>query len=202
MIPSTNDNYRQAVEWSKGYISERRIVGSHDIATPKGHQNETSKFVGELLAGLPSFLDPSYKAGQVTNSSISDEAVLSLLKNASVKPMFFDAIRFGIANQLDTDGELHPLLREWLINYLRGNIVPPKGAAGRLEESGLHRIISDAIEILVDEGWTATRNDESLSQTSACDVLADALKEMSLAPITFAGVKKVWQVWLKTRIVI
>ena len=48
-----------------------------------------------------------------------------------------------------------------------------------------------AVLIRVDDGMTATRNDAS-EATSACDAVADAMKELELEPADFYSVKRIW----------
>jgi enoyl-CoA hydratase/carnithine racemase len=103
----------------------------------------------------------------------------------------FDVLRLGVAHSLEQGEELPPEALQWLVRYLHGDLTRPKARAGRKDEYWLHQVIWMAVTIRVDEGMTATRNDESRSP-SACDAVADALKELGLEPTTFHSVKRIW----------
>jgi hypothetical protein len=103
----------------------------------------------------------------------------------------FDALRFAVADALEQGEQLPAEIREWLLKYLRGETLRPKGVAGRKGEDWLHQLIYMAVLCRIDDGMTATRNDES-PKTSACDAVAEAMSEIGREPATFHGVKRVW----------
>ena len=114
-----------------------------------------------------------------------------LLAWAETDAAGFDALRLGIADALDRDEELPPEVTAWLVRYLRGEVTRPKATAGRKGKHWLHSLIWMAVLIRVDDGMTATRNDAS-EATSACDAVADAMKELELEPADFYSVKRIW----------
>lgn len=70
----------------------------------------------------------------------------------------------------------------------------PSKPRGAPKKSALHRLVCIFIDNLVDAGWKALRNDAS-EETSACDVLALALRNSGLQPTTFDGVKRIYLDW-------
>lgn len=103
----------------------------------------------------------------------------------------FHAVRVSIANALNDGEQLPPLILEWLISYLRGDLEEPKKRAGRPQNPLSPISIFLAVKECVGEGMNPTRNDAS-EPTSACDAVAEALANLGLEPTTYEGVKRVW----------
>lgn len=194
-------DWSKAVNWARDYIESRRYQGRYDLASPQSSGSELNERIGRAfskrpIGGFEVLFD------QETSQRIWDENVTNLIELSKTDPRFLETLRLGIADQLEANKNLHPKLVVWLIGYLRAEYGPVKGKPGRREASRLHRIVVDAIQELVDSGWKATRNDETSSPTSACDILAEALRDSGLTPTTFKGVKGIWLHWLKTRIIV
>lgn len=128
---------------------------------------------------------------------LSAKHVDSLIDGAKTSFDAFQILLLGIASEVEKGAELHPKQRKWLAQYLRSRNLPPPKGKGRPESAGLHNIIAHAVADLVESGMTATRNDESPA-LSACDAVARALAQLSLSPITFGRVKKIWNNWDKS----
>ena len=114
-----------------------------------------------------------------------------LILDAKKNPYAFDAMRLGIAFFLKQKETLPPEAKEWLMQYLRGELSRPAKRVGASSKAGWHDTISYIIGGFVAQGMMATRNDVSPA-TSACDAVADALAELGLEPATFHGVKRIW----------
>ena len=124
----------------------------------------------------------------------------ALLERSKVDSFYFDALKLSIAAVLDEpEGDLPPAVRTWLASFLRGEVSPPKRSVGRKSEGRVHYQIWQAIQMLVEQGMNATRNDATHHAESACDAVAKALKELGLEPTTFAGVKRVWNQYEKAQ---
>ena len=197
-------DFSSAVLQAKTYIQRNRWKRGHDLAMPDGYKGFLAEWVGQLaayplIAGFEGNLlsgDPGkFNAEKALN--FWDEIVNSLIVRSTTDPDMFRTVLISIALIFENDAELHPYLREWLIKYLRGEIVAPRRPNGRTQSEGLHNLIAHAVADLVDAGMNPTRNDES-PPLSACDAVATALAELSLSPITFAGVKKIWLRWDKS----
>lgn len=103
----------------------------------------------------------------------------------------FDIVRGTVANILDRGEELPLEARDWLVKYLRGEVIRPNEKRGRKSEFRMHLLIFKVVKSLVNEGMNMTRNPGSPS-TSACDAVARALKELQLTPTTHDGVRKIY----------
>jgi hypothetical protein len=114
-----------------------------------------------------------------------------LVGKADSDPDYFDALRFGAAQQLSLGIDFPLIIRHWIVEYLQGKRVRPKSASGRGSSIGWHINIALTVDLLVRAGMTATRNDAS-DTTSACDAVARALAELGLPPSSYARVKKIW----------
>ncbi len=145
------------------------------------------------LAPIPITMPNGFKALvlQMEGSKMISKNPTELIEKAKNDPDYFDAIRFGIAIHLRIEKELPQVILDWLIDYLRGKRKRPRKAAGRGISLGLHVIIAGVVQVLVDRGMHATRNDAS-SATSACDAVAEALSDLKMTPTSFGGVKAVW----------
>jgi hypothetical protein len=192
------DQFRAAVAWAKSEIQDGRHVNGWDIATAGGWHSYLFEFAGKLVGystvwgyqGSPLSSDPGeFSAARA--QAAWDERVAGLLSRAEIDPQSFETVVFGLASALERGEDIHPALRQFLAEVLRGRIKRPKPKAGRGEVGGLHGIITNLIADLVSAGWQPLRNDASAA-FSACDVLARALSERSLTPLTYAGVKRIW----------
>ena len=119
-----------------------------------------------------------------------------LIEAAKVDPDAFTALRLLVAMALERGAELRPEVRTWLAGFLRGDIVPPKKRGrpkkDQAKTGALHVTIFLAVAMLQTRGMTATRNDDS-PHRSACDAVAQALKEFRMLPQSYKGVKRIWE---------
>ena len=145
------------------------------------------------LDPIPITMPNGFKARvlQMKGSEMISKNPTELIEKAKNDPDYFDAIRFGIALHLRIEKELPQIILDWLIEHLQGKTKRPRKAAGRGISLGLHVTVAQVVQVLVDRGMHATRNDESPA-TSACDAVAKALFDLGKTPASFAGVKKVW----------
>lgn len=180
-------NFRDAVE-----IAKKKIVGWQSIPTTGLAAYRTLERVETF-----DFTDPA----TYRDRNLADLGAMMLSKNpaelwawASESPDGFDALRMGIASKLEhpTGEPLSFVERDWLVKYLRGKAVRPNGRAGALPKDGINIVVWATVKHLVGKGMAATRNDESRSAESACDAVAEALKELGMKPTTFARVKRIW----------
>ncbi len=145
------------------------------------------------LAPIPITMPNGFKALvlQMEGSEMISKNPTELIEKAKNDPDYFDAIRFGIAVHLVIKKELPQIILDWLIEHLRGKTKRPRRAAGRGISLGLHVTVAQVVQVLVDRGMHATRNDASPA-TSACDAVAEALSDLKMTPNSFEGVKAVW----------
>lgn len=194
----TSSELRTAIDWAKEAIQLERYVDGWDIATASGWESHLNQRAGSLvkydaISGYPNLLfsdDPGEFSEELAHKRW-DANVANLLSEASTSRHAFEATVLGLASSIEEGAEIHPAMRPFLANVLRGHLKPPKPRAGRGELTGLHTIIVNLIADLVFAGWQPLRNDQS-STFSACDVMATALAELSLSPITYSGVKRIW----------
>lgn len=115
----------------------------------------------------------------------------SLLSDSRTDPDAFDALRFGCAALLIMDFELAASVKQWVSAYLVGKVERPTAKEGRPSSIGLHMLIVQAVDELVEEGMNATRNDAS-PPISACDAVAEALAKVALRPTSYDRVKRIY----------
>lgn len=194
----TSEKFRIAVEWAKQAIQQERYVDGWDIATASGWESHLNERAGHLVrynvtSGYPNvlFSDDPGEFSEERAKQNWDANVAELLSEVSTSRRAFEAAILGLASAIEEGAEIHPALRPFLAKVLRGHFRPPSQKAGRGESTGLHTIIVNLIADMAFAGWQPLRNDVS-SPISACDVMAIALRELSLSPITYAGVKRIW----------
>jgi hypothetical protein len=157
---------------------------------------------GCLKFKLSSQAMDDYVTQQVAPQMLQNRPDL-LLALAAKHHFAFDALRFGVADAIanQSDQDLPPDVRTWLVSFLRGEVERPKAGAGRRGGGNdlwhLHIAIT-VFGLVKAHGMTATRNDAS-EQTSACDAVADALAKLDEEPTTFHSVKRIWLRFLRTR---
>jgi hypothetical protein len=180
-------NFRDAVE-----LAKKKIVGWQSIpaigldAYRTGERGETFDFT-----------DPAtYRDRNLADlgATMLSKTPAELWAWASESPDGFDALRMGIASKLahPTGEPLSSMERDWLVKYLRGKAIRPNGRAGALPKDGINIVVWATIKHLVNEGMVATRNDASRPAESACDAVAEALKELGMTPMSFERVKRIW----------
>lgn len=114
-----------------------------------------------------------------------------LLRASATSPDDFDALRFGAANFLALGREISPVLREWIADYLMGNIDPPARKKGTKSKTGIKILIPQLVDILIKKGMTPTRS-KSSPACSACDVIADAFRESKMSPSSYGYIEGIW----------
>lgn len=114
-----------------------------------------------------------------------------LLLDARCDPDAFDALRFGSAQSLVFGFELAPSVKLWIGKYLLGSVERPTAKEGRPSSIGFHILTWQAVDMLVERGMTATRNEAS-PPTSACDAVAEALEKVDLKPNSYDRVKRIY----------
>jgi hypothetical protein len=133
-------------------------------------------------------LDSKYEP----NSSDHTIAIEQVVRNAANNAANFDIGAAIAVSYLENGILIAKTLAKWAAAVLRGEKKRPV-RHGKCAEGTLLRNINirEVTRILVKRGMTATRNDVSPA-TSACDAVAEALKQMEESPSSYASVKRVW----------
>lgn len=115
-----------------------------------------------------------------------------LLAYAETSAEGFDLLCETVASMIEAGHRLPEDARGWVVDFLRGNVKRPKASAGRPQKRFNRFQIWSNVDRLVRDGkMLATRNDTS-DETSACDAVATALRELGMEPASYSSVKKVW----------
>ena len=165
------DIFAETVAAAKKLISSSRNL-RHDWTTPDGFMRQYLENLGVSMLGK----NPSE---MIDLSSVHSDTFLALL--------------LGLAYELENGRNIPAEARLWLAQYLRGEIKPPNQKRGRKNNPGLEVLIYFAVEGGVGRGLTATRNDATKQNHSACDAVARALGEMRLPYANFDSVKDIWE---------
>lgn len=105
----------------------------------------------------------------------------------------FETYLQALAYRLEENLKLSDEQTEWLVKYLRDEIVQPKKNTGRPRRNyRLKLAIAECVTELIDKGLTATRNDATAVKESACDAVAQAMGQLRLYPQEFSEVKKIY----------
>ncbi|MEJ6501408.1 MAG: hypothetical protein QNL54_07895 [Rhodobacterales bacterium] len=160
-------NYREAVELAKWFLNKQRFEGGLDLYDGKINYQVTVARISEMLL---------------------DKYPSTLMENDDALSQ--DVLREALAARVESGRPIPAEFREHASAFMRGELGLNR-KAGIKEKSYLHSRIVWAVAWLTHEGLAATRNDRS-EPTSACDAVADALAELSLSPMTFASVKRIW----------
>jgi hypothetical protein len=128
---------------------------------------------------------------QIRGFTLLDQDPMALIKKSVRSADAFDALRFGIAHMLRMDGDLPWDVKVWLAQYLTGQVERPVSSGGRKTRTAWDLNVWLVVHMLVENGMTATRNDDG-DLTSACDAVAAALKQIGETPSSYKGVKAVW----------
>ena len=126
------------------------------------------------------------------NSSDYIKKIEQVVRNAPNTAANFDIAAAIAATYVETGIFMPETLAKWAAAVLRGEQKRPVRRGKFAEGTGLRNIhIWEVARILVKRGMTATRNDVSPA-TSACDAVAEALKQMEESPSSYASVKRIW----------
>lgn len=198
-------DYQSAVKQAKEFITNRRFENGFDLATPEGYKSSLADFVGKFCVSSCSAnrsgILQTGEPGELNDKKAQDDSdryVDSIIKGAETDALIFQAILLGTASEVEKGEVLHPKLRTWIVQYLRGKISPPQKRKGRMESTGLHNIIAHAVADLVESGMQPTTRGEASPAVSACDAVADALGQLKINSITFQSVKRIWFDWDKS----
>lgn len=116
-----------------------------------------------------------------------------LTARASDSKAHFQALKQFLAEPVERGEPLPPDLQAWLVGYLRGDIHPPPGKAGRPKQTRETLAVSHAVDDVQRRfGLPTTRNDESPLCRSAADAVAEAMSRIGETPNTFKGVKEAY----------
>lgn len=166
--------FRAAVDWAVSQLQHARKIAP-ELLLPDGREK-----IDDVDAGLQALL---------TDGSM-------ILARAETDWRAYRALELGCARYLRNSQSLPAWANRWLIDKLERRNQPPARPRGALSKGGLHQVICECIDELVNVGMVGVRNDATL-QRSACDVLAAALKDLGLQPSTFEGVKRIYIGWVK-----
>jgi hypothetical protein len=161
-------NYQEAVNMAKSYFNNGRYWNGCDLLDATGHDKSVKKTIALFLLNV--FPDSLKK----------DDA------------RSFEFLREAFASKILEGDPIPEEYRELAASFVMGEHKGPRKKPGAKAGSYLHEKIIDAVEMLCEHGMTATRNDESPNKDSACDAVAEALRQLGLRPITFKGVKGIW----------
>jgi len=175
--------FEAATEKAKQFLQDQRYSEGRDLYNAK-------VFRGTLLSDYSSrfFMNPAVRAA-ILNSYLDDF-------QGEAGELAEETLRHALASMIEAGEPMPEDLRMIAAEFLRGTAPRPRRKTGRKEISYLHSRIVWAILQLKAEGMQVTRNDEphvsSRNETSACDAVAKALRELGLSPGSFAGVKRIW----------
>ena len=162
------------------------VVKEHLLSAMKGDD-------GYLEIG--SFVDKHRRYAARIMLERNPEGILDLAKSNAAA---FDALKFCPASRMEHGDNIPREALAWFVGVSRGEVPRPRGEPGRPSGFGRDFHIGEAVEFLSHHfGIHNTRNDAT-ETTSACDVLAQALSELDLAPTTYEGVKKVFLKYRRT----
>lgn len=166
--------FRAAVSWAVSQLLHARAVA------PKLFEPDGLEVINDLDTGLNALRGNGF----------------AVLARARMDWRAHRALELGCAVYLRNAMDLPPWASDWLADKLEGKVPRPPRPRGALSRSGLHYLICECIEALIAAGMIGARN-EATEQRSACDVLAEALRQVGLQPSTFEGVKRIYFSWNK-----
>jgi hypothetical protein len=107
-------------------------------------------------------------------------------------PDAFDSLRLGIAHKIDTRRQLSEREADWLADYLKEKITRPSAGRGPLRRLRHQALIGiNVAHVSYQHGLKPTRNDASPPH-SACDAVAEAMKNLGLKPSSYKRIKEHW----------
>lgn len=130
----------------------------------------------------------------------SEAALESVVDSVHHDPGAFDMAAYVLASLIRDGVEISEQHRELAADIISGSISRPV-VRGRKKVSKLRNmLIGNYVFEGVNAGLLGTRNDESEEKSSSCDAVAEALRQCSLTPNSYKGIKSIWLWWLeKTR---
>ena len=128
-------------------------------------------------------------------ASRSETSLIQLIDAAERDPFMFEVAGMLAASLLENGDDMPDALREWSIKVLKGKSAPPAPRHLRkgIENETFWRdfYVWSAVLDLVDLNMKATRNAAS-PPVSACDAVAEAMRELGLRPTSYSGVVAIW----------
>lgn len=178
-------SFREGVEIAREDLSIAIEKGAFDSA-------KAWKTIVKYIA-MRSFEDiRKAEANFGLTSSILSDLISLEINRADNNAFSFDVLSALTAEYLETSRPMPEVLAQWAASMMRGEKKRPvrngKYALGTLERN---TYIWPVLEKLVKRGMTATRNDAS-PPLSACDAVAEALKQLNKSPSSYASVKRIW----------
>ena len=202
--------FQEAVEIAREDLSKAKGKGSFDSAVAwKTMINlRALDFFGEIKVTVEGGVEPKEFAEmrQLTehqeiiktemgweprglDNRISIERMINKAENNAAS---FDILTVITAAYAESGILMPEALGQWTAAVLRGEKKKPIRHGKFAEGTGLRNTcIWEATRRLVKRGMIATRNDTSPA-TSACDAVAEALKQMNESPASYASVKRIW----------
>ena len=150
--------------------------------------SDDAKDISELLELEEDEIEASYDQ-KPPNPMI---AISQMINSADNRADSFDVLAVVSEKYFETDRLMPKVLAQWAAAMMRGEKKRPK-RNGKFANGTLERntYIWPVTRKLVESGMMATRNDES-PPTSACDAVAEALKQLGENPTAYASVKRIW----------
>lgn len=158
------------------------------IEHPDGN---TTSHSGDELDNLhiPTGSDVAYFSGPDVQGA-ADE----LVGQVQTDPVFHDAAKRLIAEELRNGRNPPIVLRDWVADLLEGKISRPKGKrkpSGATRERD--RMIGDLVTMLVKKSKLHATSGKREQGISACNAVAQAFQHLGLAGVGYETVVKAWQ---------
>lgn len=177
--------FHEAVGIAKQFLTEERHgEAGRDLYSWAEYQDAIRARIAPLFSG-------SIMIGDLrgTKTEIIDFASSFDLSD----PVHYEVCCEMLAGKIQAGEPIPPDFRDFAAALIRGQAKRPKRKPGEKGTGLLHYRIAFAVQLLVERGLTATRGgDNDASGQSACDAVAEALCQLKLKPLTFAGVKRIW----------
>ena len=127
-------------------------------------------------------------------NKLREGCLRELVEGAQSNPLDFRTLKAALSYLLETDKPIPSELNEWALRVAAGIVECPRVRPGRSPNTNVVRneLITKTVQTLVDCGLSATRNDCSYPEESACDAVSKALNTYGV-PLRYTGVAKVWQ---------
>lgn len=108
-------------------------------------------------------------------------------------PVHYEICCEMLAGKIQAGEPIPPVFHDFAAALIRWKAKRPKRKPGEKGTGLLHSRIAFAVQLLVECGLTETRGgDNDESGQSACDAVAEALRQLQLRPLSFKGVKRIW----------
>ncbi|WP_457650365.1 hypothetical protein [Profundibacter sp.] len=116
-----------------------------------------------------------------------------LIKAADQNATIFDALCIHGAQNISNDTQMPTELRDFLVAVLTGKRPrPSRTGRPKVNSSRDALIFAVILEVAEEFRLKPTRNDASTHQMSACDIVAEAMRQMRHSPSSYTALKKIW----------